>query len=157
MTTGELKKFADQRRHIRLKSLFPVEFHLKETGEGAPLIGKVNGCTYNVSQGGIVVETSNVSEEDIEFIRERALHINLQVKVPIKAHPVETVCQIVWHKKHKVGKHSDLLIGMRFESVSEADLTRLIKRANGLNVLFRIIILLSILLFISLIVIRFYF
>ncbi len=93
------KKSSDQRRYIRLKSVFFVKFTIIHLQEGIPGIGWRQGYTSNVSKEGIGLESTELNESTIKYLNQQDVYLKVRIYVPLTRTPINAVCEVAWFKE----------------------------------------------------------
>jgi len=123
----------DQRKYIRLQSVFPVEFAVIRGMEELSAMDWRQGYTSNVSKGGICLETVSLDDETFVQLNEGLAYFELRIHIPLSYAAIKAGAEVAWIKKvdqHDPGKY---LIGLRFTSVAEFDVQRMVSYAHKLK------------------------
>jgi len=131
----------DNREYLRLESAFPIEFTIVRLQGDLPGINWLNGCTRNVSKGGICLETDKLDEHTSKFISDENVFLELKLFVPPTQPPMKAVTEILWHKKMSDNK---MMLGLKFRTVAKTDINRLMKHAKWFQISAKAIVAASI-------------
>ena len=129
--------FADKRKYIRLRSIFPVEFRvvLPEGGEGGGFPSPwQQGYTCNVSEGGICLETVIFNEAMIEQFRRSDAVWELQIRIPLRHSPISAQARLAWVRKVGGGRAPRYLIGLTFCAIVHSDCDRMLSQARWFSI-----------------------
>ena len=146
MMIGDKKEkisFADKRKYIRLRSIFPVEFRvvLPEGGEGGGFPSPwQQGYTCNVSEGGICLETVIFNEAMIEQFRRSDAVWELQIRIPLRHPPISAQARLAWVRKVGGGRAPRYLIGLAFCSIAHSDCERMLSQARWFSISTRTVV-----------------
>lgn len=123
---------ADQRRYIRLKSVFPVEFAVVHSPEDVLDMDWQQGYTSNVGKGGLCLETVSCDEETLCRLREGKACLELRIRIPLSFPSMKATAGVTW-----IERPDDVsgrrLIGLKFISIAPSDLARLVGHARRLK------------------------
>jgi len=100
---------AEQRRYVRLDTVFPVQFRLESPDRQKILSEWIQGFTSNVSCGGICLAVNNFSPEMFKMCRENKAVLSLEIELPIMRRPVGALASVVWAKEVTAGSTQSLL------------------------------------------------
>ena len=127
------EELADKRQYIRLPSAFPVEFTIVRLQGDLPGIDWQLGHTSNVSQGGMCLETAELSETVIQYLQRQNILLELRVRVPFGGPPVKAVAEVAWYRKVGEEMPRSYIVGLKFKSIIAKDLDRILGRAKWLQ------------------------
>ncbi len=117
----ELRKF------VRLKWQYPVEFTIISFGEDLPGIGWQQGMTQNVSAEGMSLEAVDVHPITLEYLQKHDIYLKLQLNIPTTEMPVKATGEVVWHHPDNEGGFT---VGLRFKTMADEDLKRILRHAH---------------------------
>lgn len=126
---------AEQRKYLRLDSVFPVQFRLVSLDKKENLSSTLQGFTSNISRGGICLEVNNLAPEYAQLIKERKAKISLELELPLHR-PIKALAQIAWEKELIVNPPNKFLIGLSYEEISAQENSRIIRIARTKKLLF---------------------
>ena len=145
-----IKEEEDRRKYNRLNCVFPVRFTLVQLqGDLVPGMGWVSGTTKDVSKEGLCVETGAMNESLLKYLNKENFSIELQVQ--IEQPPIRSVGEIAWFRKEGEGGSSKYLLGIRFKSITAENLNKILKHAEGFNVMSKVAVTTAALFFLGLI------
>jgi hypothetical protein len=121
------------RKYIRIDGVFPVEFTIVRLQGDLPGIDWSRGLTRNISEGGICLETAELDESTINFLRQQNIYLELKMPVPPTKPPIRAVAEIAWIMKAE-GASPLFLIGLKFRSISSTELKRLLWHAQMFSI-----------------------
>ena len=84
----------EQRKYIRLNSVFPVEFVLY-SDKGKETSVWFQGYTCNISRGGLCLETIGLDDATASAINKSGSCLNLKVHIPVGRPPIKAVAQVM--------------------------------------------------------------
>lgn len=142
--------FNNQRKYIRLKSIFPVEFRI--AGETA----WQQGYTCNVSEGGVCFETVHLDEAVLARLGQADVVVEVSLHIPLHRPAVCAKAKIAWFRH--VGKKDSphYLIGFQFTDIPYGDCDRMVSHARLLSVSTQFLALTILTLFLGFIIGGFY-
>ena len=149
-------KTIDHRHYIRLNSIFPVEFNIVRLQGDLPGMNWQQGYTSNVSRGGICLETTHLSETTLKFLAKENILLDLRINIPLVQPPIKAVGELAWYKRIEKEDTDHHLIGLQFNAIAPQDLNRILSRARWLSFSSQTAVILSIILFMSLVATSFY-
>jgi len=106
----------EQRRYIRLDSVFPVQFRVLGQPENRFLSGWLQGFTSNIGKGGICLEINNLNPELSELISDPKVKLQLEIELPITRAPIIATAHAVWVKNISP-QANKYLIGLAYERI----------------------------------------
>jgi len=106
----------DQRRYIRLDTVFPIEVRILSLDGGSSLSEGLQGFTRNISEGGICLEISGLTAELLSLIKAKQVKMYLKMDFPVLKNPVDALAQIAWvsNEPDNPNRYS---IGLRYEKI----------------------------------------
>ncbi|MDD4909152.1 MAG: hypothetical protein PHR44_00495 [Candidatus Omnitrophica bacterium] len=111
----------EQRRYIRLDSVFPVEFKLVDPGRDErprrELSTWQQGFTSNVSKGGLCLAVNNLNPRLIGIISGKAVQLELVIHVPIAGKKVNALANIAWIEGEGAGEENTYSIGLSYQHI----------------------------------------
>ena len=155
MTKAPQQTSAEQRKYIRLNSVFPVEFILYSERRKETSLW-FQGYTCNVSRGGICLETIGLDDATASAINKSGSSLELRIHIPIGRPPVKAVAQVMWFKPDHERGAGHHVIGLKFDAILASDLSDLLKRARWIRFSSQTAVIASVVLFFALIGITFY-
>ncbi len=146
----------EQRKYIRLKSIFPVEFRMiSDEGAGFATAWQ-QGYTCNVSAGGICLETAALNEDVLKRVDPQITVVELHLRIPLRRPPIQAGAKIAWVRKVDEAAATHYLIGLSFCSIAHRDVKRLLVQARWLSVSARSIAVVATVLFLVFLISAFY-
>ena len=125
------KSFQEQRKYIRLNSIFPVELYLKEPGKTKARL--VQGFTRDVSFGGICLTVNDPDDSLVALIEDTKTVLDVHINMPVTHHPIEVTARVAWHDMTQARHHKRLLIGLSYENISAKDKNRIMNAARRIK------------------------
>ena len=161
MHAKNTSRSADQRKYIRLKSIFPVEFRIS----GSAGSSWQQGYTCNVSGGGICFETVHLDDAVIRQIGKVDISVEVSMRIPLHRPPVEAKAKIAWFRHpgtlRPIGSLRDgnlphYMLGLEFTDIAYADCDRMLSQARLLSVSTHVLALAVLVLFLGFVIVGFY-
>ncbi len=113
----KVKPAAEQRKYLRLDTVFPVQFRLEDLDGKTFLSSWLQGFTNNISRGGICLFINNISPELLKLIKEKKCKLSLEIDIPISKKVIPAQTSIVWFKEFSGGKHK-CQVGLNYDRIS---------------------------------------
>ena len=136
---------AEQRKYVRLDTVFPVQFRL-EGPDGQQILSEwIQGFTSNVSCGGICLAVNNFSPELLKMCKEKKAVLSLEIDLPIMRRPVSALACVVWTKEVFAGS-PQILLGLSYTQINARYSSSLIRYAWGRRIFIPLVISLVIIL-----------
>ena len=133
--TRSPEEIEDQRQYVRLKSVCPIEFTIVRLQSDLLGMDWQKGHTSNVSRGGLCLETEELRDTVIKYLKQQNLYLELRIHVPLAHAPIRAVAEVAWYRKIGEEMSHAYIIGLKFRSVVEKDLNRIIGRARWFSFL----------------------
>jgi hypothetical protein len=111
----------DQRKFQRLKMECRVEFRQCFLHEQLLNMEWQNGVTVNVSKNGLCLETLNMTDQIIKYLRKQNAFLEVRFKLPLSLQKVRFVGEIVWYERDDNGKDALYRMGLKFRTISKDD------------------------------------
>ena len=108
---------AEQRKYLRLDTVFPVQFRLEEPIGEVFLSGWLQGFTNNISRGGICLAINNFDPQFIELLKRKNIKLSLEIDIPISRKPLCARSSVIWVKDVLQDKHQ-YLVGLKYDHIS---------------------------------------
>ena len=108
---------AEQRKYLRLDTVFPVQFRLEEPSGEVFLSGWLQGFTNNISRGGICLAINNLDPQFIELLKRKNIKLSLEIDIPISRKPLCARSSVIWVKDVLQDKHQ-YLVGLKYDHIS---------------------------------------
>ncbi|MDD5108392.1 MAG: PilZ domain-containing protein [Candidatus Omnitrophica bacterium] len=106
----------EQRKYLRLDTVFPVQFRLEELDGAIPLSGWLQGFTNNISRGGICLFINNIDQELFKLIKEKKCKLSLEIDIPISKKPISAQTSIVWVQEAHEGNRK-YMVGLNYDHI----------------------------------------
>lgn len=118
----------EQRRYLRLDTVFPVQFRLLSLDGKHSLSDSLQGFSNDVSKGGICLSVNNLNPELARLLKERQAKLSLSIEMPIFAKPVSALAKVAWVRDifNVPGKY---LIGLSYEEISPFENNKIMRYA----------------------------
>jgi hypothetical protein len=142
---GKSELGAEQRRYVRLDTVFPVQFRLESPDRQKILSEWIQGFTSNVSCGGICLAVNNFSPEMFKMCRENKAVLSLEIELPIMRRPVSALASVVWVKEVTAGSTQSLL-GLGYTQINPRHSSILMRYAWSKKIFIPLVIALIIIL-----------
>lgn len=141
----------EKRKYQRFAKKIPIEFVLAELQQSLmPGIDVQKGYTVNVSEGGMCIETPELSESTIKYLNQQHMLLNVNVFVPLSQQPIRLVGSVSWFEKISESSGTRYVIGIKFRSIKPQDLKVLFRQTNRFWYLVLAIVALTIVFVLSL-------
>lgn len=122
------KNPAEQRKFIRLTSVFPVEYLMPDSDDTEDFWQQ--GFTCNVSKGGLCLAVNHLDSRLIAAPSAGQVVLKVKISMPLFKPPVQAQAQVVWIEKIREGMPARYHIGLQFLDVAPKDLARLVHFAR---------------------------
>lgn len=132
-TGPAFRSTVDQRKFIRLKNVFPVEFAVVHSPEDLLDMFWRQGYTCNVSHGGICLETVSADEEMARRLQAGQTYFELRIRIPLSYPSVKARAQVAWLEKVDDDVPGQYCIGLKFISADPVELDRMVGYARRLK------------------------
>ena len=144
----------EQRKFRRLRTVLPIDFSIVRLQGDLPGIDALRGTTQNVSQSGICLETDLLDDSTLQYIFNNKIYLDMRIHLPPGLGSIQAVGEAMWYKRLEQESSIKYTIGMKFRSIAEIDLKKLLALASGIQYLLNLIVIIALIIFISLIWIR---
>lgn len=121
---------SEQRKYIRLGSVFPVEIYLEEPQESSSRARLIQAFTNNVSLGGLCLSVNNPDPAFQSVIREKNTTFNINISMPLKGRPIEANVRVAWHEIKNKPALREFLIGVAYEKINPRDRQKIMNTAR---------------------------
>ncbi|MBU4303784.1 MAG: PilZ domain-containing protein [Candidatus Omnitrophica bacterium] len=119
---------AENRKYLRLDTVFPVQFRLEEPEGEVFLSGWLQGFTNNISRGGICLIINNLDAELLELFKKKEIKLSLQIDIPVSSKPIPARASIIWVKDVSGDKHQ-YLVGINYDDIPAEQNNKLMRYA----------------------------
>ena len=143
---GSPEESEDHRQYVRLKSVCPVEFTIVRLQSDILGMDWQKGYTRNVSRGGLCLETEELRDTVIKYLKQQNLYLELRLHVPLTHAPIRAVAEVAWYRKVGEETANAYIIGLKFRSIVEKDLSRILGQARWLKFLIPAAVIVSVIL-----------
>ena len=113
----------ERRKYSRLDTIFPVEFQVVDS-KHQPLTAWYQAFSQDVSHGGICLTINQVSEEEIQFLRDERSQLLLQIHSPFSNKSFLAYAHIAWLKKTKDVPLPQYILGLHFVRINASQMRR---------------------------------
>lgn len=129
------KPDSEKRQYKRLKTAFFIKFTPCSLQEGTPGIGWQQGYTFNVSEGGIGLETGGLKESTIKYLNKQDILLEVYIYIPSTQEPIKTVCEVAWfqHQEERDDGQQIYFIGLKFRSIVDEDRKKILSYTGWLK------------------------
>ncbi|TRZ95719.1 hypothetical protein D4R78_02650 [bacterium] len=110
---------SEQRRYLRLDSVFPVQFRLLSLDGRRFLSDWLQGFTNDISKGGICLTINSLNPELTQILKNQQARFLLDIEMPITKTPIPAEARIAWFREATLGKNR-CLVGLTYEKISPA-------------------------------------
>ena len=147
-------KIRDKRKHIRLRSILPVEFRII----GADPSAWQQGYTRNVSEGGVCFEAVHLDEAVIRHVGKPDVEVEVSMRIPLHRPPVKAKAKIAWFRHLDPLRENapHYMLGLQFTEIAYADCDRLLGQARALSLFAHVLALTAVVLFLGFVIVGFY-
>ncbi len=139
---------AEHRKYTRLKSVFPVDFTIVRLQGDLPGLDWQQGQTKDISEEGICLETTNLTEPVIKFLNQQNIMLELRMFIPPTKPAIKAVTEVVWFKKEE----DKFIVGLKFRSIIKSELNRILSHAHLFRISSKIVVAAAIIFLFGLIV-----
>lgn len=119
----------EQRKYIRLDSIFPVQFRLISLDGKEFLSDWLQGFSNNVSKGGLCLLVNNLNPEFAKLIKERLIKFALEIEIPLAKNPVDALARPAWIDNLNLPSDK-YIIGLSYENIDPLQNNRIIRYAR---------------------------
>ena len=116
MFKKKTKPALEQRKYLRLDTVFPVQFRLEELDGSVSLSSWLQGFTNNISHTGICLSINNIDPELLKLIKGKKCRLSLEIDIPISKKPIPAQASIIWVKEPPEGSRK-CLIGLNHDHI----------------------------------------
>ncbi len=122
------KNFEEKREYKRLKTAFFIKFTPISLQEALPGLGCQQGYTFNVSEGGIGLETGDLTASTIKYLNTQDILLDVYIYIPVDQEPIKAVCSVAWFQlqEERADGQQVYFIGLSFRSIVEEDLKKIL-------------------------------
>ncbi len=107
------KIIPDQRKYLRLDTVFPVEFRVLCFDGKTFLSGWLQGFTRDISKGGLRLEVNDLDPVLAGMFKNSRLSLNLKIEIPAVKNPVDALAEAVWVNT----ENNKYFIGLRYKQI----------------------------------------
>jgi len=125
---NKTKSTTEQRKYLRLDTVFPVQFRLESPDGKTFLSDWLQGFTNNISRGGICLFINNIVPELLKLIKEKKCKLSLEIDIPISKKSIPAQTSIIWIKED-FEDNRKLIIGLNYEHISAKQNNKLMRYA----------------------------
>jgi hypothetical protein len=119
MNKSQAYSGSEQRRYLRLDSVFPVQFRLLSLDGRHFLSDWLQGFTNDISKGGICLTINSLNPELTQILKNHQARFLLDIEMPITKTPISAEARIAWFSEAKFGKNR-CFVGLSYEKISPA-------------------------------------
>lgn len=135
---------ADRRQYKRYDSVFPVEYTIVRLQGDLPGLDLQNGSTRDIGKEGVCLETENLTESTLRYLRDNKIYLELRMSVPPSQPPIKVVAEVAWYHKESEGVMPRFSIGLKFRSIADTELQRLFQHAHWFKISSKFVVIVSI-------------
>ncbi|MFA5090307.1 MAG: PilZ domain-containing protein [Candidatus Omnitrophota bacterium] len=125
MTQGDSLK-TEQRRYVRMDTVFPVEFRLFNPLTKQIVFDWQQGFTNDIGKGGICLSVHKLGPELAGALKDGKVRLTLRIELPFSNSVVRAQAKLAWMKQTKEGDNKYLL-GLSYENIDTAENMRLMR------------------------------
>ncbi|MBU1727332.1 MAG: hypothetical protein KJ880_06865 [Candidatus Omnitrophica bacterium] len=118
----------EQRKYIRLDTVFPVQFRLIKPGTKISLSDWYQGFTNNVGKGGLCLSVNNLSHHLAELLKKKEAKLSLVIDLPLAAGTVSALTYVAWVRGDS-GIPDKYLIGLSYDEIDPHQNRRIMRYA----------------------------
>ncbi len=119
----------EQRKYLRLNTIFPVQFRLESIDGERFLSGWLQGFTSNIGREGICLCVNNLDPGFLKLFEEKKAKLLLEINLSISRKPISASAKIAWVKEICPDMHQHL-IGLSYERISTQQNNKLLRYAK---------------------------
>ncbi len=124
----KVKPTVEQRKYLRLDTVFPVQFRLEGLEGKTFLSSWLQGFTDNIGRGGLCLFINNIGPELLKLVKEKKCRLSLEIDIPVSKKPICAQASIVWFKETSEGKRK-CQIGLNYDRISAKQNNELMRYA----------------------------
>ncbi|MDD5465571.1 MAG: hypothetical protein PHP73_04415 [Candidatus Omnitrophica bacterium] len=125
---NKIKPAVEQRKYLRLDTVFPVQFRLEDLDGKTFLSSWLQGFTNNIGRGGICLFINNIGPEMLKLIKEKKCKLSLEIDIPVSKKSIPAQASIVWFKETSEGKRK-CQVGLNYDRISAKQNNELMRYA----------------------------
>jgi hypothetical protein len=108
----------EQRKYLRLDSVFPVQFRL-ETPDGKVFLSDwLQGFTNNLGRGGMCLSINNLNLQLLKLLEGKKAKLSLEIDILISSKPISARGSVAW-VKDVFGDTRQYLVGVHYDQISK--------------------------------------
>ena len=117
-----MSEMQEQRRYLRLGTVFPIEFQLVNKEDRRPLSELYEGFTQNIGKGGMGIFAKTLKEKDKEFFKfiPHETKLKVIINIPLNGEPIESFATVEWIEKQPGPLVDTYLFGISYDFINEA-------------------------------------
>ena len=120
----------EQRRYVRMNTVFPVELRVLSGGVGKDPSGVLQGFTRDVSEGGLCIELKVFNPDQEDVLGVSGTFLDLTINPLFTLHPIKATASVVWVRKETSAHLAKYWIGVNYHSIDAVSRQRLIRHAQ---------------------------
>ena len=117
---------AENRKYLRLDTVFPVQFRLEESEGEVFLSDWLQGFTNNISRSGICLAINNFDPKLFELLKKKNTKLSLEIDIPISRKPICARASVTWVKDISKDKHQHLA-GIKYDYITDKQNNKLMR------------------------------
>ena len=130
---------SEQRRYVRMSTVFPVEFEILTGNGDKGSWGVLQGFTRDVSDGGMCIELKVFGRDHEEALKlpvpgsgSRSVFLELTINPTFSIHPIKATAAVIWVRKETEtsARSSKYCIGVAYHAIDAKARKRLIGHAK---------------------------
>jgi len=119
----------EQRKYLRLNTIFPVQFRLESMDGKFFLSNWLQGFTNNIGRGGICLCVNNLDPSFIKLLKGKKVKLLLEINLSISRKPIPASANVAWVKE--VFDEQQHFIGLNYEHISVKQNNKLLLYARA--------------------------
>ncbi len=130
-----MSEIQEQRRYLRLDSVFPIEFQLVNKEDRLPLSELYEGFTRNVGKGGMGIFAKTLKEKDKEFFKfiPHETKLKVIINIPLDKEPIESFATVEWIEKQPGPLVDTYLFGISYDFINEVEYEKIVSYIKWLR------------------------
>lgn len=118
----------DQRKYLRLDTVFPVEFRIMGFDGKTFLSPWMQGFTRNIARGGLCLEINDLDPVFAGIFKNSQISLSLRIEVPLSAQAVDALAEVAW-VRNLDSSFNKYTIGLKYKQIDACKNNKIINYA----------------------------